>query len=49
MRFYRDVVIFADDAAVFYRDKTWAALKQKIENDFGNIIFFYIVHLIWKK
>lgn len=36
-----DIVSFADDTAIIYKDSSWGSLKQKVEKDFKMIINFF--------
>lgn len=36
-----NIISFADDTAVFYKDITWLHLKKQVENDFGTIVNFF--------
>lgn len=36
-----DIVSFADDTAIFYKDSSWESLKYKVENDFKMIVNFF--------
>lgn len=35
------IISFADDTAIFYRDKTWAALRQQAEGDFKSVSLWF--------
>lgn len=41
-----DIISFADDTAIFYKDKTWNALKNKVEKDFKTVIDFFNMKLL---
>lgn len=36
-----EIVSFADDTAVFYRDSSWANLKRNVETDFSAVLHFF--------
>lgn len=36
-----DIISFADDTAVFYKNTSWMSLKSNVENDFGTIVEFF--------
>lgn len=40
------IIAFADDTAIYYKDKSWADLKQKVEKDMKQILNWYSENLL---